>query len=148
MSLVTNHRAVSGHFRTSLPTTLVCEISLQAASSRFYGLGTEGTLVTLSCRGARTSGALPGNRGGFCARLVRIRPYGTEAVTRPNKEHHDSLEFPFPRLALAIRAEHDRNEAMIRPTVAKKYRFQRIGEIGCTMNNGWGDTRISFLPMR
>ncbi len=28
---------------------------------------------------------------------------------RPNKEHHDSLEFPFFHLALAICAENDRN---------------------------------------
>jgi hypothetical protein len=49
-----------------------------------------------------------------------IWPYSTEAATRPNKEHHDSLEFPFPRLTLAIRAENDRNEGYDPPNSREK----------------------------
>jgi hypothetical protein len=37
-------------------------------------------------------------------------PSSTEAATRPNKEHHNSLEFPFLYSALAIYAENDQNE--------------------------------------
>jgi hypothetical protein len=36
-------------------------------------------------------------------------PSSTEAATRPNKEHHDSLEFPFSLLTLAIHDENFRN---------------------------------------
>jgi hypothetical protein len=49
-----------------------------------------------------------------------MRPYGTEAATRPNKEYHDSLEFLFLRLALAIRAENDRNEGYDPPNSREK----------------------------
>jgi hypothetical protein len=42
------------------------------------------------------------------ARLGPYRPSSTVAATRPNKEHHYSLEFPFLHLALAIRDENDR----------------------------------------
>ena len=38
-----------------------------------------------------------------------VWPSSTEAATRPNKEHHDSLEFPFSHLTLAIGAKNDRN---------------------------------------
>jgi hypothetical protein len=42
--------------------------------------------------------------------LASIWPSNTEAATRPNKAHHNSVEFPFLYLALAIYAENDRNE--------------------------------------
>jgi len=75
-------------------------------------------------------------------------PSNTVASARPNKEHRDSPEFPFSRLALAIRDEKDQIGAVIRSTVAKKCRFWWIREIRTQMEADDGDARRSFLAMR
>jgi len=41
--------------------------------------------------------------------VVNNWPYSAEAATRPNRGRWDLSEFPFSHLALAIRAENDRN---------------------------------------
>jgi hypothetical protein len=79
---------------------------------------------------------------------VPIRPCSTEATTRPHKKHRAAHEVPFLRVALAIHAEHDRNGAIIRSTVAQQCRFQRIGEISTELESGDCRAIKSFLAMR
>jgi hypothetical protein len=79
---------------------------------------------------------------------VPIRPCSTEATTRPHKKHRAAHEVPFLRVALAIHAEHDRNGAIIRSTVAIQCRFQRIGEIYIEMEASDCSAIKSFLAMR
>jgi hypothetical protein len=80
--------------------------------------------------------------------FVSCWPSSTEAATRPNKEHHNSLEFPFLYLALAIYAENDRNEGCTMFKGREKVPVWWIGEIRGEMKASDVHARMPFLAMR